>query len=344
MARRRRRSPPPRTRRSRFAILLRLTILALLAGVGWMAYYALSPLPSHREATFVIEPGQALSVVARDLDDQAIVDHAWSFSLLGRVLGLATRIKAGSYQIGDARNHYDLMRKISEGVVSLDKVTIVEGWTFAQMRAALSAQPGLRQQSAGMSAAELLAAAGGEGVDAEGRFYPDTYYFDRGSSDIEVYRRAHARMRAKLERAWSMRDASLPYRTPDEMLTMASIVEKETGAPDERPLIASVFVNRLRLGMRLQTDPTVIYGLGDLYDGNLRKDDLLRDTLYNTYTRAGLPPGPIALPGGAALAAAARPEESRMLYFVAKGGGRHQFSENLEDHNRAVSRYQRNGR
>jgi UPF0755 protein len=309
-----------------------------------MAWYGMSALPTGQESGFVIEPGDTLAGVARKLDNQGVIGHAWSFTVLGRVFGLAGQIKAGSYQVGDAGTHYGLLRKISKGAVSLDKVTIVEGWTFAQMRAALDAHASLRHDSAGLGGAELLATVGGAGTDPEGRFYPDTYYFDRGSSDLDIYRRAHALMRDKLAQAWAGRVTDLPYASPDEALTMASIVEKETGTPDERPLIASVFINRLRLGMRLQTDPTVIYGLGEAFDGNLRKGDLLRDTPYNTYTRAGLPPGPIALPGGAALEAAVRPEPSRMLYFVAKGGGRHQFSDNLADHNRAVSRYQRGGR
>jgi UPF0755 protein len=323
---------------------VRLALVVALAGAGWLAYFALSDLPASPQTGFIIEPGDSLTGVARKLDEQGIVDHGLSFTVLGRLFGMSARVKAGSYQVGDAKTHYGLLRRITQGVVTLEKVTIVEGWTFAQMRAALDAHGALRHDAAGMDPARLLGAIGVSGSDPEGRFYPDTYYFDRGSSDLDIYRRAHAIMRERLARAWERRTADLPYRNADEALTMASIVEKETGAPDERPLIASVFINRLRLGMRLQTDPTVIYGLGADFDGNLRKDDLLRDTPYNTYTRAGLPPGPIALPGGAALEAAVRPEPSRMLYFVAKGGGRHQFSENLDDHNRAVSRYQRGGR
>jgi UPF0755 protein len=347
MARRVSRAPRRGRRTGIGGLLRRLVVLAVflaLGTAGWLAYFGMSALPGAPDTAFVIESGDSLSGAARKLAAQGVIDQAWSFSTLGRVFGMAGRIKAGSYQVGDAKSHYGLLRKITEGAVSLDKITIVEGWTFAQMRAALDNHPALRHDTAGMDAATLLARVGGAEGDAEGRFYPDTYYFDRGASDLDVYRRAHALMRDTLARAWAARAADLPYATPGEALIMASIVEKETGAADERPLIASVFVNRLRLGMRLQTDPTVIYGLGADFDGNLRKDDLLRDTPYNTYTRAGLPPGPIALPSGAALLAAVRPETSRMLYFVAKGGGRHQFSETLEDHNRAVSRYQRGGR
>ncbi len=323
--------------------ILRLVLVGGLAVAGWLVYYGMSSLPSPAQTGFVIEPGESLSGVARQLARAQVIEHAWSFTALGRIFDMAGRIKAGSYQVGDAKTHYGLLRKMTQGVVSLDKVTIVEGWTFAQMRAALDAHPGLRHDGQGMDGRQLMAALGAENGAFEGRFYPDTYYFDRGSSDLDIYRRAHALMNQKLEAAWASRSPDLPLGTPDEALTLASIVEKETGTPDERPLIASVFVNRLRLGMRLQTDPTVIYGLGEDYDGNLRKDDLLRDTPYNTYTRAGLPPGPIALPGGAALEAATHPEASEMLYFVAKGGGRHHFSDNLDAHNRAVNRYQRGG-
>jgi UPF0755 protein len=324
--------------------LLRLVLLVAIAGAAWLGYYAYSPLPAKPDLGFIIEPGDTLAGVSRKLAAEGVIEHAWSFTVIGRVLGMATRIKAGSYQVGDTPNHYQLLLKVTQGMVSLEKVTIVEGWTFAQMRAALAGHPALRHDASALDDARLMAALGDPGRLPEGRFYPDTYFFDRGSSDLDVYRRAHALMATRLEQAWATRVQGLPYKSPEEALTMASIIEKETGAPDERPLIAAVFINRLRLGMRLQTDPTVIYGLGAGYDGNLRKDDLLRDTPYNTYTRAGLPPGPIALPSGAALAAALRPDESRMLYFVAKGGGRHQFSDNLDDHNRAVSRYQRGGR
>jgi UPF0755 protein len=223
----------------------------------------------------------------------------------------------------------------------LGKLTIVEGWSFAEMRRAVDAHPDLRHDSAGMPDDALLQAVGAAERHPEGLFFPDTYFFDAGSSDLAIYRRAYGAMKEQVETQWPARAGGLPYRTPYEALTMASIIEKETGAPEERPLIAAVFVNRLRIGMRLQTDPTVIYGIGPRFDGNLRKDDLLSDTPYNTYTRAGLPPTPIALPGAASLRAALNPDKSRALYFVAKGNGRHEFSDNLEAHNRAVFRYQK---
>lgn len=328
-------------------MLKRLLGIALATGfvlAGWLVYYGMSALPAAPGRSFVVEPGESLTGVARKLQSEGLIAHAWSFAALGRMFDMAGRIKAGSYQVGDAKTHYGLLRKMAQGTVSLAKVTIIEGWTFAQMRAALDAHPDLSHQARALDEAALMAHLGAGTDRAEGRFYPDTYFFDRGASDLDIYRRAHALMKEKLDAAWASRSSGLPLRSPQEALILASIIEKETGVPDERPLIASVFINRLRLGMRLQTDPTVIYGLGAGYDGNLRKGDLLSDTPYNTYTRAGLPPGPIALPGGGALTAAVQPEKSGMLYFVAKGGGRHHFSSNLDDHNRAVNRYQRGGR
>jgi UPF0755 protein len=212
------------------------------------------------------------------------------------------------------------------------------------MREALAASPRLKHDTEGMSDRDLLAAIGAAESHPEGLFFPDTYYFDLGSSDLEVYRRSYHAMQEVLARAWAARSEPLPYASPYQALVMASIIEKETGVPDERALISAVFVNRLRIGMRLQTDPSVIYGMGARFDGNLRKEDLLADTPYNSYTRSGLPPTPIALPGEAAIVAALSPAGSRALYFVSTGDGRHQFSSSLEEHNRAVNRYQRGGR
>ena len=324
-----------------FRMLLRLLSLATLVLAGWMAYFTLSSLSSEPNTGFVIERGNGLSTVSRKLEQQGVISHAWSFTLLGRALGMANKIKAGSYQVGLAETPYQLLRKITQGETLLGKVTIVEGWSFAQMRTALDASSDLRHDTHGLTDSALMEAVGAAESKPEGLFYPDTYYYEHGSSDLDIYRRAYKLLQVRLQQAWDNRVEGLPYRNPMQLLTLASIIEKETGAPEERPLIAAVFINRLRLGMRLQTDPTVIYGLGDRYDGNLRKNDLLQDTPYNTYTRAGLPPGPISLPGGDSLQAAVNPEASKALYFVAKGGGRHQFSTNLDDHNRAVNRYQR---
>ncbi len=220
----------------------------------------------------------------------------------------------------------------------------IEGWNFRDLQNALAAQPLLRQDSRDMSARELLQTIGAEEPHPEGIFFPDTYFFAPHVSDLEVLRRAYRLQREKLMAAWDSRAPGLPYQTPYEALIMASIVEKETGAAFERPMIAAVFVNRMRIGMRLQTDPTVIYGIGERFDGNLRRVDLQRDTPYNTYTRAGLPPTPIAMPSEAAIRAALNPEPTDVLYFVSRGDGTHVFSRNLNDHNRAVNRYQRGQR
>jgi len=234
-----------------------------------------------------------------------------------------------------------LYAKIERGEVSQALVQFIEGRNWREVRAILAAQPLLKNDSADMSDAELMQAIGAEESHPEGLLFPDTYFYVPHTSDLDVLRRAYRLQHDKLLAAWEVRAPGLPYRTPYEALIMASIVEKETGAAFERPKIAGVFLNRLRLGMRLQTDPTVIYGLGERFDGNLRKADLQRDTPYNTYTRAGLPPTPIAMPSEAAIQAALNPAKTDALYFVARGDGTHIFSSNLEAHNRAVNRYQR---
>jgi UPF0755 protein len=220
-------------------------------------------------------------------------------------------------------------------------VRLIEGWTLRQWRAELARAPRLKPTTAGLSEAELMAALGAPGVAAEGRFFPDTYAYSRGVSDLMVLKRAKRAMDLRLTSVWAERAADTPLKSMDEALVLASIVEKETGTEADRPLVAGVFANRLRIGMPLQTDPTVIYGLGEAFDGNLRKRDLLADTPYNTYTRRGLPPTPIAMPGLASLHAAVRPASTQALYFVARGDGSSVFSDNLADHNRAVNKYQR---
>jgi UPF0755 protein len=326
--------------------MIKRLIIGLLLGCVlaalWLTHYATTPMPLARvPAEFAIHPGDSLRRVAQRLAGQGLLDHPAAFVLLGRFLGKAADIKAGSYSLETAASPGALLEKITRGETLLGKVTVIEGWTFRQMRQALAANPRLRQDTRGWNDQAVLAAVGASETHPEGLFFPDTYYFDVGSSDLQVYKRAYHAMRHVLDGAWATRAKSAPYATPYQALVMASIIERETGAPEERPLIAAVFVNRLRLGMRLQTDPTVIYGLGANFDGNLRKDDLLADTPYNTYTRSGLPPTPIALPGEASILAALHPEQSKALYFVARGGGRHQFSDNLDAHNRAVNRYQR---
>jgi UPF0755 protein len=258
-----------------------------------------------------------------------------------RFSGQAQRIRAGSYEVHTGDTPRTLLDKMVRGDESLLAVRIIEGWTVRQMRQALAEAPGLRPLSQAMTEAELMAAVGSPGMAAEGRFFPDTYLYSRGVSDLTVLRRAHQAMQRQLDAAWAQRAEGVPLRTPDDALVLASIVEKETGVESDRALVAGVFANRLRIGMRLQTDPTVIYGLGEAFDGNLRRIHLETDGPFNTYTRAGLPPTPIALPGAASLRAAVRPQATPAMYFVARGDGSSVFSATLAEHNRAVDRYQR---
>ena len=263
------------------------------------------------------------------------------FSLFARATGRGGRIKAGSYELKPGASPAKLLTQLVRGEFAQESLTIIEGWTFKQMRAAIAASPDLRHDTAGLSDTELMAKISNDYALPEGLFFPDTYLFAKGASDLQIYRQAYAMLTKKLIDAWDKRDPALPYRTPYEALTMASIVEKETGQKSERGLIAGVFVNRLKQGMPLQTDPTVIYGMGERYHGVIHKADLLADTAHNTYTRRGLPPTPISLPGAASLNAALAPETTDAVYFVARGDGSSQFSSNLVDHNRAVNEYQR---
>ncbi len=258
-----------------------------------------------------------------------------------RLSGQARDIKAGSYELEAGITPHRLLAKLARGEESLRAVTLVEGWTFRQVRAALAKEEALKPDTRGLDDAAVMALLGRPGVHPEGRFFPDSYTFATGSSDSAVLRRALRAMDKRVQDAWAQRSPQAVVRTPEEMLVLASIVEKETGRGSDRPLVSAVFNNRLRVGMPLQTDPTVIYGLGPAFDGNLRKVDLQTDTPWNTYTRPGLPPTPIAMPGKASLLAAVQPAASKALYFVARGDGTSQFSETLEDHNRAVNKYQR---
>ena len=255
--------------------------------------------------------------------------------------GKARRIRAGSYEAGAGTTPASLLEKMVRGDETLAVVRINEGWTFRQIRAELARAEALKPAIAGLSDAAVMAAIGASGVSPEGRFHPDTYAYSKGSSDLALLTRAHRAMERRLAVAWQERDPSTPLRSADEALTLASIVEKETGLGSDRGRVAGVFLNRMRIGMPLQTDPAVIFGLGAAFDGNLRKRDLLADTPYNTYTRTGLPPSPIAIPSNAALLATMRPEATKALYFVARGDGSSEFSDNLADHNRAVNRFQR---
>lgn len=323
----------------------RLTLLAILLallGAGGLAWYgqqplSIEPLPK----TISITPGMHLRSLSAMLQREGVIDRPLAFRLLGRALGKGSSIKVGVYTLDKPLTPLALYDKFERGEVSQALVQFIEGWSWREVRAALSQQPLLKNDSADMSEAELLRAIGAEERRIEGLLFPDTYFYAPHASDIQILRRAYRLQHEKLIAAWEARAPGLPYGTPYEALIMASIVEKETGAAFERPQIAGVFLNRLRLGMRLQTDPTVIYGLGARFDGNLRKIDLQTDTPYNTYTRAGLPPTPIAMPSEAAIRAALNPDKTDALYFVARGDGTHIFSSNLDAHNRAVNRYQR---
>jgi UPF0755 protein len=289
-----------------------------------------------------VEPGTPPRAVAEAWVAAGVQTSPWLLFQWFRWSGDARRIRAGSYEIEPGTTPRSLLDKMVQGREALETVRLPEGATWRQWRAALTAAPHLKPAAAGLDEAALMAAVGAPGQRAEGRFFPDTYAYSRGVSDLTVLRRAHAAMQRHLQATWAMRPADSPLRSADELLTLASIVEKETGRADERGLVAGVFLNRLRIGMPLQTDPTVIYGLGPSFDGNLRKRDLQADTPYNTYTRNGLPPTPIAMPGRDALWAVVKAPPSKALYFVARGDGSSEFSATLAEHNRAVDKYQRN--
>jgi len=325
--------------------LLATTLAALCAAGAYAAWYASTPVGvGALPAAFELPHGVRFRAAARHLEDAGVAVGAWRFELLARALGRAGDIKSGSYELSAAPTPLELLDKLTRGDVTQAELKVIEGWTFAQMRAALDAHSGVRHDTRGLATAELLARLGVQERHPEGLFFPDTYLFARGSSDLRVLKRALTAMRRHLREEWERRDPGVPYRNPYEALVMASIVEKETGRSAERDLVGGVLVNRLRRGMLLQVDPTVIYGLGTQFDGNLRKIHLLTDGPYNTYTRAGLPPTPISLPGLAALRAALRPAKTDALYYVARGDGSSQFSRTLEEHNRAVRKYQLNDR
>jgi UPF0755 protein len=323
-----------------------LALFAIVAGaaavwIGWSLGQPL-PLPVSPYA-FDVRPGASLTTVARELAAAQVIPGERWLTLLGRWRGVDRAIKAGNYELATGVTLNELIAKLTQGDVTQSAFTIVEGATVAELRALLAADAALGK-AAPATDGELARRLGIDGASPEGWFFPDTYFFANGATDAALLTRAHALMRARLDAAWARRDPELPLRTPYEALILASIVEKETGRAADRPLIASVFVNRLRQGMRLQTDPTVIYGMGSRFDGNLRKRDLEADTPYNTYTRDGLPPTPIALPGQASLDAATRPAKTNYLYFVARGDGASEFSASLADHNRAVAKFQKGGR
>ncbi|MEY2617423.1 MAG: hypothetical protein RL522_425 [Pseudomonadota bacterium] len=317
-------------------------VIAVLAAAGWAMWWLHRPMALATPVVDLsIEPGTlprevAQGVQAAGVDVSPLALHTW-FRLSGR----ARLIKAGSYELETGITPWRLLDKLARGDQAQGAVSLIEGWTFRQFRAALAKETDLRQDSAALTDEALMQTLGRDGQHPEGRFFPDTYTYSKGSSDLAVLRRAMRAMDQRLSAAWAQRTPQAVVRTPEEALTLASIIEKETGRGSDRPLISAVFHNRLRIGMPLQTDPTVIYGMGTAFNGNLRRIDLQTDTPWNTYTRRGMPPTPIAMPGKASLLAAVQPAGSPALYFVARGDGSSQFSQTLEEHNRAVNTYQR---
>lgn len=329
-------------RRLRFAAILALAAALAAGAAGW--WWLQRPLDL---AADPVELAIDLGTTPRAIADAWVAAGVRTSPRLlygwFRWSGQARKIRAGSYELVRGDTPTVLLAKMVRGDEASATVRLIEGWTFRQFRAELARAEALKPATAAMTDAEIMAALGAPGIAPEGRFHPDTYSYGKGSADLAVLRRAYRAMQGRLDAAWRQRAADTPLRSADEALTLASIVEKETGVAADRGKVAAVFVNRLRLGMPLQTDPSVIYGLGDAFDGNLRKRDLTDDTPYNTYLRIGLPPTPIAMPGQASLLAAVRPEATRALYFVARGDGSSAFSETLADHNRAVTQFQRPG-
>ena len=324
----------------RVLLVLLLFLCGATAGAGY--WWLNRPLPL---AADTVETSIEFGTSPRDIATQWVGAGVQSSPILlyewFRWSGESRKIRAGSYEIGRGTTPVALLNKMVRGDETLAVVRFTEGWTFRQMRIELAKAEALKPTTSAMSDAEIMQAIGAPGVPPEGRFFPDTYAYSKGSADLAVLARAYRAMQQRLQGAWAERTPDTPLKTLDEALTLASIVEKETGQSADRGRVAGVFVNRLRVGMPLQTDPSVIYGLGASFDGNLRKRDLQADTPYNTYTRGGLPPTPIAMPGKLALLAAVRPEPTKALYFVSRGDGSSQFSETLAEHNRAVNRYQR---
>jgi len=294
--------------------------------------------------TFTIQSGSNIKTIAQQLSHEKVIEDPWLFILLARIKGVDTSVRAGEYQLLEGQSNAELLDTFTHGLSIQYTFTIIEGWSFKQLLAAIASNPIIENTLADKPNDEIMTLLGYADQHPEGLFFPDTYSFPKGTSDVSFLRRAYQLMQKHLEREWQNRAENIPVKTSYEALILASIIEKETGAASERPLIAGVFTNRLRRSMRLQTDPTVIYGMGDEYKGDIRFRDLKKDTPYNTYTRKGLTPTPIAMPGLEAIRAALHPEQTKALFFVARGDGTHQFSENLEQHNEAVIQFQLNGK
>jgi UPF0755 protein len=334
-----------RNRTREKVLLKRLLLWLVLISVGLLgasAYWVYRPLPLTAETVDLsIEPNTSVRGIAKAAVLAGVEVSPDVLFLFFRLSGQSRALRAGSYEISNGANALDVLRKLTRGEESLRAVSLIDGWTFRQFRAALNKAEGLKHDSRELSDETIMEKLGLAGIAPEGRFFPDTYTYGKGSSDLRILQRAANAMTKQLGAAWSLRARDIQVQTIDEALILASIVEKETGRESDRTTISSVFHNRLRIGMPLQTDPTVIYGLGESFDGNLRRADLRTDHPWNTYTRKGLPPTPIAMPGKNALLAAVQPATSQALYFVARGDGTSQFSATLDEHNAAVNRYQR---
>jgi UPF0755 protein len=318
-------------------------VASILLAWGWMEYdeFVNTPLTLPEAGiTYELRPGTTIRGVARDLSESGVMNKPVLLRLLARWSGQASRLKAGEYHLPAGITPQQLLEILTSARVVQHALTIIEGWTFSQMMAAIERNEALTHTLEGVDNEQVMQRLGLEGIHPEGRFYPDTYHFPKGTTDVDFLLRAYRRMEAFLQAAWDKRGKDLPLDTPYEALILASIIEKETGIPQERGMIAGVFIRRLKKGMRLQTDPTVIYGMGESYDGNIRRRDLTTDTPYNTYVHSGLTPTPIAMPSGEAIEAALHPVDGKALYFVATGDGGHHFSDTLEEHNKAVRKYQ----
>ncbi|MCP5299613.1 MAG: endolytic transglycosylase MltG [Chromatiaceae bacterium] len=326
-------------------ILLGVALLFGSVGGGWawMEYrrFIKEPLKIEQGTTvYQVEPGATLASIARDLERNGLIGNAQYLQWYGQYTGQANRIRAGEYRLSDSLTPDALLALLVSGKTIEHSLTLLEGWNIRQVRAAVAAHEALKHTVGDIDDAALMDQLDRAGEHPEGRFFPDTYRFTRGTTDLEFLRRAMARMDDQLTQAWAERSGDIPLKTPYEALILASIVEKETGQADERPRIAGVFTRRLEKGMKLQTDPTVIYGMGAAFDGNIRRKDLSADTPYNTYVHTGLPPTPICMPGRDALDAAVNPAPGPALYFVSRGDGSHAFSATLDEHNAAVRKYQ----
>jgi UPF0755 protein len=331
--------------RAFFKAVFLLGFLAILAAGGYAAWYVGTPMRMDKlPIEFEIPQGSGFRAAAQRIDAAGIRVGRVEFELLARWLGRAQNIKAGSYEIATPLTPLKLLDKLTSGDVTQGEAKFIEGWNFRQVRAALDANADLRHDIAKLSDAEILAKLGATETHPEGLFFPDTYLFSKGASDLAVLKRAYKAMKRHLGEEWEARDPSVLYKSAYEALIMASIVEKETGKASERETISGVLLNRLRVGMLLQVDPTVIYGLGEAFDGNLKRIHLQTDGPYNTYMRAGMPPTPIAMPGLASIRAALRPAQTPAFYYVSRGDGSSEFSRTLEEHNRAVRKYQLGGR